>query len=255
MSGDRVAEAITIRGMSTDDTTSITATSITVDSLGAHLARPEDDGGSGMLLLPMITGIDEQVRGFAHDVAAAGMTALAWDPWHGPSADDTSKERLFEMLGELDDETVLAEQRRLLDYMFTDLGLSKVGVIGWCLGGRFAFLLAGRDQRLANVVAYHPTVPIPPAANHDLDAAECAGHISAPVMMLYPGQDSIVPRDSFDALQEALNGRESGDSIVHLYPAAEHGFADPERRKNQVNADAYAVSWPQATAFMRATTR
>lgn len=236
--------------MSTD----IPATSMTLDSLSAHLARPDDDGGSGMLLLPMITGIDKQVRGFAQNIAAAGITALSWDPWHGPTADDTSRERLFEMLGELDDETALAEQRRLLDYMFTELGLRKVGVIGWCLGGRFALLLGGRDERLANVIAYHPTVPIPPAANHDLDAAEYAGMISAPVMMLYPGQDSIVPRDSFDALQEALNGRESGDSIVHLYPAAEHGFADPERREQQVNADAYDVSWPQAVAFMHATT-
>ena len=259
-SGAGVARTITIRGMTTENTASnpggsVRTSSITVDSLNAHLARPEDDGGAGMLLLPMITGIDEQVRGFANDVAAAGMTALAWDPWHGPSADDTSRERLFELLGQLDDEAVLAEQSRLLDHMFTELGLRKVGVIGWCLGGRFAFLLAGRDQRVANAVAYHPTVPIPPAANHDLDAAEYAGRISAPAMMLYPGQDSIVPRDSFDALQEALNGRESGESIVHLYPAAEHGFADPERRKKQVNADAYDLSWPQAVAFMQVTTR
>jgi carboxymethylenebutenolidase len=235
--------------------TQITTSHITVDSLGAYLARPVDDGGAGMLLLPMVTGIGAQVREFADDIARAGVTALSWDPWHGPSSDDTPVEDLFQLMGNLDDETVLTEQVRLLDYLFGDLGLRKVGVIGWCLGGRFALLLAGRDPRLTNVVAYHPTVPLPPAPNHTLDAVESAGRIQAPVMMLYPGADSLVPRESFDKLQAALNGRETGASIVHLYPGAEHGFAASTRRDKQVNAEAYEISWPQALEFIKATTR
>jgi carboxymethylenebutenolidase len=228
---------------------------ISVGSLRAYLARPADDGGSGMLLLPMVTGIGGQVREFADDIARSGVTALSWDPWHGPSADDTPVERLFERMGALDDETVLGEQARLLDHMFGELGLRRVGVIGWCMGGRFALLLGGQEHRLANVVAYHPTVPIPPAPNHTLDAVEHAGRIGAPVMMLYPGADDLVPRESFNALQAALNGRDTGPSIVHLYPGAEHGFAARARRANPVNAEAYALSWPQTLAFIRATTR
>ncbi|MDR7304402.1 dienelactone hydrolase family protein [Haloactinomyces albus] len=235
--------------------TEITTSHITANSLRAYLSRPQEDSGAGMLLLPMITGIGEQLREFADDIAGAGVTALSWDPWHGPSSDDTSREELHRLLTELDDETVLAEQGRLLEYMFGTLGLRRVGVIGWCLGGRFAFLLAGRDQRVANVVAYHPTVPIPPAANHTLDTVEHAGRIQAPVMMLYPGADSMVPRESFDNLQTALNNRETGPSIVHLYPGAEHGFSDRGRQNKQVNADAYAQSWPQALEFITATTR
>jgi carboxymethylenebutenolidase len=232
-----------------------TTSRITVDSLGAYLARPADDGGAGMLLLPMVTGIAAPLREFADDIASAGVTALSWDPWHGPSSDDTPVEDLYQLMAKLDDETVLTEQVRLLDYMFGDLGLRKVGVIGWCLGGRFALLLASRDARLSNVVAYHPTVPLPPAPNHTLDAVESAGRIQAPVMMLYPGADSLVPRESFDKLQAALNGRETGASIVHLYPGAEHGFTASFRRNNPINAQAYEISWPQALAFIKATTR
>jgi carboxymethylenebutenolidase len=232
-----------------------TASMITADSLHAYLSRPQDDGGSGMLLLPMITGIGEQLREFADDIARSGVTALSWDPWHGSSDSDTPRDELFAMMRRLDDETVLTEQRRLLDYMFSDLGLRKVGVIGWCLGGRFALLLAGRDKRLANVVAYHPTVPLPPAPNHTLDSFEYAGEIEAPVMMLYPGKDDLVPRESFDRLQTALNAREGTASIVHLYPEAEHGFTARARHDNAVNAEAYRVSWPQALAFIQETTR
>ena len=238
-------------GMADEITTGYT----TVGTNRAYLARPQDDGGSGMLLLPMITGIGEQVREFAHDLARAGVTALAWDPFGGYSTDNSPVETMRAMMGEFDDEQVVAEQQQLLTHLFDELGLRKVGTIGWCLGGRFAFLLAGRDDRLANVVAYHPTVPVPPAANHTLDAAEHAGRTAAPVMMHYPGQDAIVPRESFEALQKSLNARENGISIVHNYPQADHGFSDRSRQDKEVNATAHAVSWPQTVEFIKATTR
>lgn len=235
-------------------TNELGTSSITVDSLNAYLARPADDAGGGMLLLPMVTGINQHVREFADDIARAGVTALSWDPWHGPSADDTPVEDLFGLMGRLDDETCLSEQSRLLDYLFGELGLRRVGVIGFCLGGRFALLLAGRERRLANVVAYHPTVPLPPYPNHTLDAVDYTGRIEAPVMMLYPGQDHLVPRESFDNLQTALYGRKNTASIIHLYPAAEHGFSGGARTSNEVNAEAYRLSWPQAMAFIQAST-
>lgn len=235
----------------------ITSSRITVGSLGAYLARPvDDDRGAGMLLLPMITGIGADVRAYADDIARAGMTALAWDPFHGPSLDDTPREELARLLGGLDDSAALAEQALLLDHLHSELGLRRVGVIGWCLGGRFALLLAGSDSRPVNVVSFHPTVPIPPAPNHTLDAFEHAARITAPVMVLYPGDDDLVDRAAFGKLQDSLQGRETGPSLIHVYPKAGHGFSStPKRAANPVNAAAYELSWPQVLAFIQTTTR
>jgi carboxymethylenebutenolidase len=227
---------------------------IEVNGLRAYLSRPAGGSARGMLLLPMITGIGEQLREFADDIARSGVTALSWDPWHGPSADDTSHDRLAEIMAELDDETALNEQGQLFEHLLGELGCAKAGVIGWCLGGRFALIFGAREQRVANVVAYHPTVPGTPPPNHTVDAVEHTGRISAPVMMLYPGADSLVPRKSFDALDEALKARETGASIVHVYPGAEHGFSAKQRQGNPVNAEAYALSWPQALSFVGTTT-
>jgi carboxymethylenebutenolidase len=228
---------------------------VTVSGLNAYLSRPSAGSTGGMLLLPMITGIATQLREFADALAAAGVTALSWDPWRGrPGADETPMETLFEWMAQLDDEDSLTEIGQLLDHLFGELGCQRVGVIGWCMGGRFALLLGGRDSRLANVVAYHPTVPGTSPPNHTLDAAEYTARTVAPTMMLYPGADDLVPVESFLRLQTALNSRTTGPSIVHVYPGAEHGFTARMRHGNPVNKAAYDISWPQVLTFVQATT-
>ncbi|SFJ84544.1 dienelactone hydrolase family protein [Amycolatopsis sacchari] len=228
---------------------------VTVGGLRAYLARPAGGSPHGMLLLPMITGIGQQIRDWADEFARRGLTALTWDPWHGVSSDDTPAEELHERMTRLDDETCLDEQRRLLDHLLGELGCTRAGVIGWCLGGRFALILGGRDDRLANVVAYHPTVPGTPAPNHTVDAVEHTARIKAPVMMLYPGQDELVPHESFQRLQTALQSRETGPSIVHVYPQAGHGFSNRQWHGDPANAEAFALSWPQVLELITVTTR
>src|SRR3954449_13396609 len=105
---------------------------VRVGEQDGYLARV---GRAGMLLLPMITGIGEQVRAWADELAGEGITALAWDPFKGRSTDNSTRQELSALLREMDDDQALAEQRELLDYLFGELGCTKVGVIGWCLGG------------------------------------------------------------------------------------------------------------------------
>ncbi len=225
--------------------------SMQVGEQEAYLARV---GRAGMLLLPMITGIGEQVRDWADELAGEGITALVWDSFKGRSTDNSSREELGALLREMDDDRALAEQTELLDYLLGELGCSKVGVIGWCLGGRFAFLLAARDHRVANVVAFHPTVPSNLPAHHSYDAIAEAGAITAPVLVSYPSADTAVPNADFEALQTVLQARSTGATFTQYFPGADHGFSDRSRHDKAVNADAFHLAWPQALAFMRTTT-
>lgn len=226
---------------------------IKVGDLNAYLSRPSGGSTVAMLLLPMITGLGEQLRAYADDIAATGVTALAWDPWHGPTGDDHTHEQLRDLMGRLNDEQALAEQRALLDHLFGELGQEKVGVIGWCLGGRYAFVLAGQDQRLANCVAYHPTVPATPTEKQPEDAVALAEKITCPVTMIYPGADHLVPVETFNALRKALNKRDAAPSIVHVYPGAGHGFMEAHRQDNEINRAATKLSWPQTLSFINTT--
>jgi carboxymethylenebutenolidase len=228
----------------------IETSTVRVGDLSAYLARPAGGSASGMLLLPMITGVGAQVRAWADELAGRGTTALAWEVFHGASIDNTSREELGEKLGDLRDETALAEQTALLDHLLGELGCTSAGVIGWCLGGRFALLLAARDQRLSGVVAYHPTIRVPAPPNHDLDAVALAAEITAPVLVAYPEADAVVSHETFARLQTALQSRPRGATFTQHFPGAEHGFSNSERHGTAVNADAYALSWPQALAFL-----
>ncbi|ADB35959.1 dienelactone hydrolase [Kribbella flavida DSM 17836] len=227
---------------------------VTVAELTAYLARGAA-GGAGTLMLPMITGIGAQVRDWADELAGRGITALVWDPFHGPSSDDTSIDELSRLLLAMDDDTVLAEHRTLLDHLLGELGCRAAGVLGWCLGGRLALLLAAREHRLAGVAALHPTVPSDLAPQHTYDAIAEAAAITAPVMVAYPSADTLVPVADFEALQASLQSRQRGATVSLFHPGADHGFSDRGRHDKPANAEAFQLAWPQALAFLETTTR
>jgi carboxymethylenebutenolidase len=223
-----------------------------IAGLNVYLAEPAQGTGGGMLLLPTLHSLSPNLRRYAAEIAAAGLTALAWDPFHGQDVAGLSMERLMALARTLSDPAALAEQTRLLDALVVDRGLQRVGVIGWCMGGRYALLLAARRPRLAACVAYHPTILRPLPAHHTEDAVVLAREIACPVQAIFPGGDQIVPREIYAALQEALEGREHGASIVQTYPGAAHAFMD-QRDASEANRVATALAWPQTLAFIQAS--
>jgi carboxymethylenebutenolidase len=206
-------------------------------------------------MLPMITGIGEQLRDWADEVAdTTGVTVLVWDPWHGVSSDNTPLAELRDRLSRLDDATSLDEIARLVDHMHVALGLRRVTVVGWCLGGRYALLAGARHPRLTGVVAMHPTLPMGESERGEFDAAAAAADISAAVMVHYPGLDHIVPVESFKRLEAALVARSDAASFLAVHPRAHHGFSDRKNHADPANAEAFRLAWPQVLAFLDSTT-
>lgn len=226
---------------------------VSVGSLTAYLATGRANG-PGMLLLPMITGIGAQIRDWADELGARGITALTWDPFHGRSSDNSTIDELSDLLSKTDDDAALAEQTQLLDHLLGDLAAPKAGVIGWCLGGRFALLLGAREHRLAGVTAFHPTVPSQLRPHQTHDAIADAAAITAPVLVSYPSADTMVTNADFEALQTSLHSRPTGATLSLFHPGADHGFTNRDRHDKPVNADAYQLAWPQALTFIDTTT-
>lgn len=217
----------------------------------AYLARPDGDPGEcALLVLPMITGIGSRVREFANDFAGAGFTTLCWDPFDGASTDTHAVERLRALRDDFDDRRVLSRLSDMLTMLQQRWGAQRIGVVGYCLGGRFALLLAADDDRVDATVGYHPTVPASPAANHSLDPFAAAPRIRGPVLIHYPGQDELVPHESLLRLETALRSRPHASTVVHYHPDAEHGFSDSAHHHAEPNRTAYRRAAPQTLAFL-----
>ncbi len=226
-------------------------TDLYLDNLHAVLCRPAGGARAGMLLLPMVYGIEHKVLEYASWLADAGLAAVVWDPYSGREVPTGTPEDLAPLSRSLLDSAVRAEQQRWLAHMRTELGLAQVGVIGWCMGGRYALLLAAHSPDVAACVAYYPSIvdPLPP--NQTEDAIALGAAIRCPVQLIYPGQDHVTSPATFAALQAAVQARAVPTSI-QLYPAADHGFLDPARHPGAQNEAALAAAWPQTIAFLHA---
>jgi carboxymethylenebutenolidase len=234
------------------------AESITVNGLRAYVARPDQPSTGGVLVLPTIQGIEHHMQTVCGWINDAGLTALVWDPFSAYDADMPAEKRFPIGRDQLEDRPALQEQVRWVEYMHAELGLEKVGTIGFCLGGRMVFTLCAAEPRLKACVAYHPSIDNPPPARH-LDAVTIAKDVPCPVQLLYPGQDRITKNATFQALRDSLEKR-SVPSVVQLFPQADHGFTERgvsivsgvDRGSNPANIEATRLAWPQTAALFQA---
>lgn len=213
-------------------------------SLRAHVCRPDAPSSRGVLLLPMVSGISVPVRRFAWQMAEAGFVAVVWDPY----SPYVGRENLTELSTTLADAQVYAEQVRWLDQMEREMGLSRLGVMGWCMGGRYSLLLAAGEPRLAACVAYYPSIREELLPHQEEDALEQSSRLSCATQVIYPGRDHVTSRDTFLDLQARLQER-SAPTAVLVFPDAGHNFLAREEESNQAAA---RVAWPQTVAFFRA---
>lgn len=186
-----------------------------VGDLAAYLAVPPGEGPwPGVVLVHEIFGLDDNMRAHADRLAAAGFLVLAPDLF-SRGRRVTCLRATFAALGRGSgpafDDIEAARQQVVDDPRCT----GRVGVIGFCLGGAFALVLAGRPGWSASAVNYG-MLPSDPSA---LDGA-------CPVVASYGGRDRSL-RGAAAKLEQALASR-GVPHDVEEYPAAGHAFLNPQ---------------------------
>jgi carboxymethylenebutenolidase len=233
--------------------TKIIIKEITKRKLNARYAKPWGKCDHGVLLLPSAVGFGPQVDDQLTRLAEAGLAALAWNPFsaHDPALSREERTKLSETA--LQDNDCLREQASWLDYMYGTLKLSKVGVLGFCMGGRMALLLAAADDRVKAAAAFYPTMRDPRPANaNDLPAV--AHQIRCPVQVHYPGKDHLTSYATLQRFREALDKRTSvAPASVVFYPHGTHGFLGKSRETSPADYESGLTAWPLTTAFFNAS--
>ena len=191
-------------------------------SFSAYLALPEGGSGPGMIVIQEIFGVNKVMRDICDDYAARGYVAICpdlfWRIEPGIDITDQSEEewkKAFELFQAFDVDKGVEDLKATLAFLRDYDGCSgKIGAVGYCLGGKLAYLLAARSDVDASVGYYGVGIE---------DMLGEAKQISAPLMLHIAEEDQFVPKDAQQQVHAALDRHEN--VTLHDYPDQDHAFA------------------------------
>ena len=209
----------------------------------AYRAHPEKGGPFPVILVVQeIFGVHEHIKDICRRFAKLGYLAIA--PELYARQGDVSKITDFakiiaDVVSKVPDAQVMSD----LDAAVAWAGesgkgdTSKLGVTGFCWGGRIVWLYAAHNPTLKAGVAWYGRLVGKPDPLHPTHPTEIVAKLKAPVLGLYGGADQGIPNDTVEAMQKALKDADKPSEIV-LYPETPHGFyADyrPSYRKDKAD--------------------
>ncbi|MDB5414880.1 MAG: putative carboxymethylenebutenolidase [Rubritepida sp.] len=211
----------------------------------AFVAAPERPNGAGIVLLPEVYNVNSWARGVASSYAARGHTVLVpdlfWRQGPGQHLDYDQPERARANGEAVDIDAVVGDVGVAAGALRNQLGAAaRVGVIGFCLGGRLALLAAIREPVDAAISYYGVKL------EQHLD--ELAG-LAVPSILHFGETDPWVPPSTLEAVRQLYDGRE--DVAVHVYANAGHGFA--RNGYPPFRADAAALAAQRGSAMLEQT--
>ena len=222
----------------------LTGEYVSVDGANGYLVQPVETAQAGVLLLPHVDGLKDEMRETAAEFAGLGYAAFVWDPYPGVNADVTPREQL----PPLADDDTCKEQSRCLSYLRETVGVQRVGAIGWCMGGRMALVFAAREPRLNACVAFFPSMRTERKAG-EVDASVEAANTQCPLQVHWGTHDHVTSPATFNRYRDAVAASKH-PTCINVFPGADHGFLNPERHNtNPANIIATKISWPQTLAF------
>jgi carboxymethylenebutenolidase len=180
-----------------------------------HLARPGSQK-PGVIVIQEWWGLVPHIKDIAERFAGLGFTALAPDLYHGKSTVD-SEEATHLMKG-LDWGRATKELQGAVEHLRTVEKCTKVGVIGFCMGGALAIIAA----TLPGVDAYAAFYGFPPKGGADLDK------ISVPGRIFFGEQETFFSIADAKAFAEKQRGR-GIDTDVTVYDGVGHAFFNDSR--------------------------
>ena len=226
--------------------------------LPAYRAMPEGKraGLPTVLVVSEIFGVHEYIADVARRLARQGYLAIAPELFvrqgDAQSYGEVSK-LMSEVVSKVPDAQVLGDLDACAAWAQANGGdAGKLGITGFCWGGRFVWLYAAHNPRLKAGVAWYgrlvgTATPLTP--RHPVDVA---GELHGPVLGLYAGQDQGIPLGTIEQMKAALAKGDAAAkaSQFHVYPQAGHAF-HADYRPSYVK-DAADDGWKRCLAWLEA---
>jgi len=214
-----------------------------------YLAKPSGVPGIGVVVMMEAFGLNAFIKSVCDRFARAGYMALAPDIYHGDTFEYADRERAIARVNEVDDDVAMREVGAALDVLVAHGARDgRLAVIGFCMGGRLAFLAnAVHGTRLAASVSFYgggiaPAVP----RGKRKPLLDRVADLSAPQLLIYGGRDASIASDEHARIAKALSDANKRYTLA-LLPDAPHAFATSDRES--YHAAAAEAAWRIAFAF------
>ena len=191
-------------------------------SFSAYVVQPQKSPAGAVVLIQEIFGVNQAMRDAADAVADLGFVAICPDLfWRlEPGIDITDKteaewQRAMALMNAFDQNKGIEDLKATVSAARTAPGANgRVATMGFCLGGRLAFMMAEQSDADLNISYYGVGLD---GLLGDLD------RIRAPLVVHIAGEDKFFPAEGRARVLEAVEGRPN--IAAYVYPGADHAFA------------------------------
>ena len=213
-----------------------------------YAALPSGSGPHPAVVIAFhVGGLDDFDRKMADQLAEAGFVAVVPDLFHRYSQEVMDGPRM-DRLGHLRDADIIADMNAAVDFLTANSAIDndRIGVTGFCMGGRIAWLMAASNKIFKATVPFYGGNIMGNWGPGDTPFS-MTSNINCPMLFHFGAEDgnpSVADRDTFDAELKRLGK----DFEFHTYDGAGHAFMDYTNPDRHHEASATAA-WPRTIEF------
>jgi carboxymethylenebutenolidase len=208
-----------------------------------YLAVPESGRGPGVVVIQEWWGLTSHIADVTNRLAAEGFVALAPDLYGGTTTHDA--EEAGRLMQELPVDGAARDLGGAVDYLLNHEAVtsSKVGAVGFCMGGGFVLVLAAQQgDKIGAAVPFYGVLgeDYPSFAN-----------LSAPLLGHFGEQDQMAGPAAVRGLADRIEAESGGRPDFRLYPAG-HAFFNDENLLGTYAPEQASKAWQATLEFLRA---
>ena len=217
--------------MITTDTEGLTAGDVQIPGrdrqIPAYRAMPAGKTGlATVLVVQEIFGVHEHIKDVTRRLAKQGYLAIAPELYvrQGDPAKYSDIQALItNIVAKVPDAQVMTDLDAAAAWATQNNGGGKLGITGFCWGGRIVHMYAAHNQNLsAGVAWYGPTARA--YCPGDRTPLQVADRTKAPLLGLYGGADGGIPNDTVEQMEAALKAAGNTRSEMIIFPDMPHAF-------------------------------
>jgi carboxymethylenebutenolidase len=217
-----------------------------------YFARPANAANPPVILVAMeIFGLHEYIKDVTRRLGHMGALAVAPDYYFrkGDLTKISDIQQLLPVVNGKPDKELFSDLDATVDWAKSQGGdTSRLGIMGFCRGGRTVWLYSTHNPNLKAGVAFYGSLADPENENWPKNALNLASQVKEPVLGLYGAEDTGIKTDDVKEMETRLKAA-GKTAEFHVYPGAPHGFhADyrPSYREQQAKE-----AWGELTKWFK----